>query len=143
VSSPGSPILRHGIDLVDLAEFRRVFDRHAAFEERVFSDGERDYCRTRPDPTTHFAARFAAKEATLKALGMGMGAVGIDARLKDIEVKREGGSPEIVLHGRMARAADRHSVGTTVLSLSHSGGAAIASVIMMSFQPDDAGGERV
>jgi holo-[acyl-carrier protein] synthase len=143
VSSPGNPRLRHGIDLVDLAEFRRVFDRHAAFEDRVFSVGEREYCRARPDPATHFAARFAAKEATLKALGMGMGAVGIDARLKDIEVTREGGPPEIVLHGKMARAADRHGVGTTALSLSHSREAAIASVIMMSFQPDDAGGERV
>ena len=113
------PGLRHGIDLVDIAEFRSVFDRHAAFEPRVFSDGERDYCRSQADPAVHFAARFAAKEATLKALGLGMGAVGIDAKLREIEVTREGGPPEIRLSGRVAQAARRNGVRTTVVSLSH------------------------
>lgn len=133
--------LRHGIDLVDIAEFREVFRRHAAFEERVFSDGEREYCHAQVNPAMHFAARFAAKEAALKALGMGMGAVGIDARLKEIEVTREAGPPVLVLHGRMARAADRHQVAATALSLSHTRELAIASVVMRSDEPGDAGGE--
>ena len=134
--------LRHGIDLVDIAEFREVLGRHAAFEERVFSEGERAYCRTQADPAIHFAARFAAKEAALKALGLGMAAVGIDARLSDIEVTREGGCPEIVFHGKVARAARRQSVGSTALSLSHTREMAIASVVMMLDESDDAKGER-
>ncbi len=142
MSSTDGVTLRHGIDLVDIGEFRRVFGSHAAFEERVFSTGERDYCRQRPDPVPHFAVRFAAKEAVLKALGKGLSAVGIHARLREIEVIRHHGAPELVLHGRMARAARRAGVGATALSLSHSGSAAIASVIMTRGGPGKPGRER-
>jgi holo-[acyl-carrier protein] synthase len=128
VSDPAS--LRHGVDLVDIDEFRGVFDRHADFEARVFSAGESEYCRSRPDPAMHFAARFAAKEATLKALGLGIGAVGIDAKLREVEVARDGGRPRLVLTGRVARAADRRGVRGTALSLSHTRGMAVASVVM-------------
>jgi holo-[acyl-carrier protein] synthase len=130
--------LRHGIDLVDIAEFREVFGRHDAFAERVFTAGEREYCRARADPAMHFAARFAAKEALLKALGLGIGAVGIDARLLEIEVVRDGGPPGLVLHGKTARVARRRGVGRTALSLSHTTKLAMASVVMMVGGHEDA-----
>ena len=134
----GPKEIRHGIDLVEIAEFRAVFDRHPAFAERVFSDDERAYCRSRPDPAVHFAARFAAKEATLKALGIGIGAVGIDGKLKEIEVARRGGRPEVVLHGRTARAARRRGVTASALSLSHTRGMAIASVVLSTDEGEKA-----
>ncbi len=82
--------LRHGIDLVDIAQLRDVMARHEAFEARVFTEDERDYCHRYPDPLPHFAARFAAKEAALKALGIGITPTGVDSALREIEVVREG-----------------------------------------------------
>ena len=78
-------IIGIGNDLVDLDRFRRVLERQPGLIEKLFTDTEREYAQRRADPTERFAARFAAKEATLKALGVGIGA----ADWHDIEVLRD------------------------------------------------------
>ncbi len=122
--------LRHGIDLVDIAHLRDVMDRHDAFETRVFTEEERAYCRRYPDPLPHFAARFAAKEATLKALGIGIAPIGIDRALQAIEVVREGRAPTLRLRGRPERVARKLGFGPSSVSLTHTGDHAMASVIL-------------
>jgi holo-[acyl-carrier protein] synthase len=127
MSAP-APLLRHGIDLVEVARLRSAMERHPRFEEEVFTAGERAYCRSLADPWPHFAARFAAKEATLKALGRGLFGEGVDRALKEIEVVREGTAPALRFHGRIAAAAERAGAVAPSVSLSHDGGAAVASV---------------
>ncbi len=124
--------VRHGIDLVHVPRLRALLGGQPAFEERVFTDEERAYCRRQADPAPHFAARFAAKEATLKALGMGITALGIDAKLKDVEVVREGTAPVLALHGRPAAEAEKLGVGSASVSLTHDGDHALAAVVMLT-----------
>lgn len=97
------------------------------FERRVFSERERHYCRTKSDPWPHFAARFAAKEAYGKALGLGLGPSG---DFTEIEVGHsDGGVPEILLKGRAEEIFLGKGGGRIFLSLSHDGDFALASVI--------------
>src|SRR6266852_9710442 len=100
-----------GVDLALISRLREVVQRwDERFLTRVFTDDEIAYCRRRKDPVPHFAARFAAKEAGLKALGTGL-RLGVSWR--ELEVRRErGGPPVLVLRGRSreiarARGADR------------------------------------
>lgn len=123
------PGLRHGIDLVHVPRLREVMEGNPAFEARVFTAGERAYCRARPDPWPHFAARFAAKEAVLKALRRGISAEGADGRLLELEVVREHGAPRLVATGIAARALARAGGDRPVLTLSHAGDYATASVV--------------
>ena len=126
----GAAPLRHGVDLVHVPRLRAAMEAHARFEEEVFTDGERAYCRRRPDPFPHFAARFAAKEAVLKALGRGLFGEGVDRSLKEIEVVRDGsGPPSVRLSGGTATLAERLGLGPAAISLSHDGDTAIASVV--------------
>lgn len=124
--------IRHGIDLVDIARLREVMGRHPRFAERVFTDGERAYCDQHPDPLPHYAARFAAKEAALKALGMGLSGMGIDRTLQDIELVRDGGPPRLELSGRPAKMAASQHVASQAVSVSHDGGYAMASVVLLT-----------
>ncbi|MFQ5556011.1 MAG: holo-ACP synthase, partial [Acidimicrobiales bacterium] len=73
-----------GTDLVDIARFRRSLIRTPGLSRRLFTQQERAYCERARDPSARYAARFAAKEATLKALGLGLGAVA----MREIEVIR-------------------------------------------------------
>lgn len=131
------PRLLHGVDLVHVPRLRAALERHAAFEARVFTAKERAYCRTHPDPVPHLAARFAAKEAALKALGLGITGLGVDAALLGVEVVRAGGPPTLCLSGRAARAARRLGVVESTLSLSHDGDTALASVVMLAWGAAD------
>ena len=82
---------------------RAALERTPTLRARVFTDREQAYCDQRQDPTERYAARFAAKEAVLKAMGLGLGACG----WREIEVARaESGVPSIVLHGGARAAAD-------------------------------------
>jgi len=127
---PPPPSLRHGVDLVHVPRLRAAMEAHARFEEEVFTEGERAYCRRRPDPFPHFAARFAAKEAVLKALGRGLFGEGVDRALHEIEVVRDGsGPPSVRLTGGTEALAKRLGLGPAALSLSHDGDTAIASVV--------------
>jgi holo-[acyl-carrier protein] synthase len=105
-----------GADLVDLDRFRVALVRTPSLAERLFSEGERVYAGEAHDPTERLAARFAAKEAVMKALGVGLGAFA----LRDVEVVRAGsGAPSLVLRGGAQRVADERGVSSWLLTLSH------------------------
>ncbi|MFN2428168.1 MAG: holo-ACP synthase [Candidatus Binatia bacterium] len=119
-----------GIDSVSIERMRRAADaseRGQRFRARVFTDGERRTCEARRDPAECFAARFAAKEAVMKALG----AAGIAFAFRDIEVTRAvSGAPSILLHGRVADRARTLGAGRIHLSLTHAEPLALASVVV-------------
>ena len=120
-----------GIDVVHISRMREVIRRwDDRFVRRVFTDGEIAYCRSRRDPVPHFAARFAAKEAGLKALGTGL-RFGI--RWCELEVQRaRGEAPTLVLSGR-SREIGRARGGTRMLlALTHDGDYAIAQAMLVS-----------
>ena len=128
--------LLHGVDFVHVPRFRDVFERHASFRTRVFTDAERAACDSRADPVQHYAVRFAAKEATFKALGIGVNSVGIDRRWQEAEVLRRAGPPRLRLHGSIAGVARRQGVVESAVSLSHDGPGAMASVILRVGEAD-------
>ena len=121
-----------GSDLVGVTRFRKVLARDPAFMDTVFTSGEIAYCRGRHDPALHLAARFAAKEAVLKALGIGLGVPPARSLLQQIEVLSNGGAPQLCLHGRMARRAHQSGVMAASLTLSHDVELAIAQVFVLS-----------
>jgi holo-[acyl-carrier protein] synthase len=103
-----------GLDLLEIARLERALQRHPRLAQRVFREGELAYAATRARPGMHLAARFCAKEAVGKALGM-------DAwELRDVEVVSPvgGGAPEVALHGSVARRA-RELGGAVRISLTH------------------------
>ncbi|MBU6329901.1 MAG: NAD(P)H-hydrate dehydratase [Acidobacteria bacterium] len=117
-----------GIDLVDVDRFRRTLERRPGLIDRLFTAEERAYAHQQQDPTQRLAARFAAKEATLKALGIGIGAVG----WREIEVGRDpDGRPSLLLHGRAAALAQRLGLVRLTVSLTHTDITAAAEVIAL------------
>lgn len=113
-----------GVDIVDIARMKKVLQRTPSFARRVFSQPEREYCDKSSTPESHYAARFAAKEAVLKALGTGFSG-GI--RPKDIEVKLNSkGRPRVVLRGKAAQFARENDVCDIPISLSHTHTEAVA-----------------
>lgn len=121
--------VRVGIDLVCIARLERLLDDHDAARQDVFTERELDYCQRKRRCADHLAARFAAKEAVLKALGTGMTG---GARWTDVEVlNTQNGRPTVQLHGRVATRAERRGLCELDLSLSHSGGLAVASVVSL------------
>jgi holo-[acyl-carrier protein] synthase len=122
-------ILGLGIDRIEIDRVRSAWNRHGErFHRRVFTDDEWGYCLSRPDPASSMAARFAAKEATMKALGLGWGS-GI--RYRDIEIRRgTAGAPNLKLHGHAADFANYRDVSNAVVSLTHDRTHAMATVIL-------------
>jgi holo-[acyl-carrier protein] synthase len=120
-----------GIDIVEVARLAAALGRHGdRFVDRVFTDREKAACGARGDRILALAARFAAKEACLKALGTGW-AEGLGFR--DVEVVREGNHPpRLVLHGEAARRAGALGVMRSHVSLTHQPGTAAAVVILES-----------
>lgn len=117
-----------GVDLVELDRFRRVMERTPGIIDRCFTDGERAYAEKRRDPTERFAVRFAAKEAVMKALGVGIGEV----RMRDIEIERaESGRPSIVLHGTAAELALERGVVEWKLTMTHTASMAEAIAVAL------------
>ena len=109
----GAGVVGIGTDLVDIDRFRAVLRRRPSVADRLFTAGERTYAGQAVDPAARLAARFAAKEATLKALGYGLGGM----RMVDIEVVRDGGGrPGLVLHGNARFTAAGHGVGRWLVS---------------------------
>jgi holo-[acyl-carrier protein] synthase len=121
-------VLSHGIDMVELAEFKRLLDEPTAdLARRCFTERELDYAGEDYRRTERLAARFAAKEAVLKALGTGW-VTGIS--WKDIEVSNApNGAPSVSVFGQVKQIAMSKGVSTFLVSLSHSSTHAIASVI--------------
>ncbi len=124
-------ILGTGVDIVSVDRVRGILQRQKTrFIERVFTIGEQEYCNTHRDPAPHYAVRFAAKEALLKALGTGWSG-GI--RWIDVEVHREEGkAPVIRIHGQASQIAARMQVRAIHVSLSHSGENAVATIVLES-----------
>jgi holo-[acyl-carrier protein] synthase len=105
-----------GIDAIDIGRFRAVLARRPALAARLFTDDERAYARRRADPAPSLAARFAAKEAAMKALGVGLGAFG----WKDVEVVTSvAGRPSLSVHGAAAALAGDQGVEKWQVSLTH------------------------
>ena len=120
-----------GIDLVEVARIRDMLLKHGErFKSRTFTNGEIEYCDSCADPSMHYAARFAAKEAAAKALGTGLWAHGVD--WKDIEVLRaESGKPSLVFHRAAKSHAEVLGVTSLLISLTHTRELAMAQVILV------------
>ena len=117
-----------GVDIVDIDRFEQSITRYGdRFLKRLFSDDEIAYCRRHTLAAQHFAVRFAAKEAVLKALRYG---IGPGVSLKDIRVTRgERGEPHIELDGHTRELAAGKGVRHLHVSLSHSQSHCIAQVV--------------
>jgi holo-[acyl-carrier protein] synthase len=125
-------ILGVGIDLCEVDRIRRLLEKDSErFVRRVYRAGEVAYCRDKRHPEIHFAARFAAKEAFLKALGRGwrLGWTQLEV------VRSESGKPELALSGRAAEVADRRRVARIHLTLTHTAATAAAVVILEGEEP--------
>lgn len=124
-----------GLDLVHVPRMREVIGRwDERFVRRVFTDGEIAYCRAHRDPVPHFAARFAAKEAALKALGTGL-RFGI--RWRELEVRRQRGeAPVLTLHGRTRELCIARGGRRLLLTLTHDGDYAMAQAMLVDDGPD-------
>lgn len=121
-------ILGIGTDLLDVARMERELRSAPGFRDGVFTAGEIAYCEAHRYPARHYAARFAAKEAFVKALGR-------DAPREfawlEVELQRgDAGEPRLLPHGRLADAAARLGVKNVFVSVSHTGDLASASVVL-------------
>jgi holo-[acyl-carrier protein] synthase len=119
-----------GVDLVNIPRIRAAIERwEERFLRRVFTDSEIAYCRARRDPAQHFAARFAAKEAGLKALGTGLR---LGVRWRELEVQRQRGqAPTLVLTGRCREISLARGGRRMLLALSHDGEYAVAQAVLV------------
>ena len=115
-----------GVDLVDIERFRRSLERTPTMRARLFTEIELAYVAPQVDPVPSLAARFAAREAVMKALGVGLGAFGFH----DVWVERApSGQPSLVFAGRAAELSAEAGVRAWHLSLTHSDLVAAAYVI--------------
>jgi len=120
-----------GVDIVEITKFRKVLTTHAGSLSDLFTEEETGYCSGKRDPYVHYAARFAAKEAVLKALGIGMSGVGIDGAFREIEVlNSSSGKPELRFHGWAEKMSRKKKISQATVSISHSGDYAVATVIL-------------
>ena len=119
-------IIGIGIDLVDIERFRTSLARTPSMRTRLFTDVELAYVAPKADPVPSLAARFAAREAVMKSLGLGLGAFGFH----EVWVERaESGEPSLAVTGRALELADAAGVQHWHLSLTHSASTAGAYVV--------------
>ncbi|HPZ07278.1 MAG TPA: holo-ACP synthase [Candidatus Eremiobacteraeota bacterium] len=112
-----------GTDIIEIDRIKKACE-NPRFIDRVFTEREKDYSSSKVRSAQHFAARFASKEATMKALGKGFS-------FQDIEVvNNEEGKPEILLHGNAKEYAQKSGIDKIFLTISHSQNMAIAFVVM-------------
>lgn len=121
-------ILGTGIDLVKNQRIEELIAKYKdRFLNKVYTENEIDYCQQKAKPAVSFAARFAAKEALLKALGTGLR----NNSWQDIEVKNDKlGKPELKLSGKTKAKADKMQVKSIFLSISHEKVYSIAQVVL-------------
>lgn len=124
-----TPMPQIGVDLIAVSRVRRVFEGKQALLATVFTDEELRYCTRQRRPFMHLAARYAAKEAVLKALGKGLTG-GMSWR--DVEtVHGPWAEPRLILRGEAARLARAKGLHRCAVSLSHAGNYAMAAVLFM------------
>ncbi len=130
-------IVGTGVDIVEVERIRRAIDRHGdAFLRRVFTEREAQYCRACAHPEQRFATRFAAKEAALKALGVGWSR---GAQFLHVEVSNNAfGAPSLTFSGRALELSCELGVSRVHVSLSHHRDFAIAQVLLEA-PPADGG----
>jgi holo-[acyl-carrier protein] synthase len=107
--------MRVGVDLIEIERIRRALERYPGFRERCFTEAERAYCDSRPNPAQHYAARFAGKEAVGKALGFGVARA---FAWKEVEIAGRP-KPGVTLSGRVGAWARRVGAGGIDLSMTH------------------------
>ncbi|MFA5883532.1 MAG: holo-ACP synthase [Acidimicrobiia bacterium] len=118
-----------GTDLVEVARFRLALDRRPALAERLFSDDERAYAYRFKDPTKSLAARFGAKEAVMKAMGVGLWKFA----MRDVEVvKLRSGEPTLALYDKAAELAAERGVREWRLTLTHTDSMAMAVALALA-----------
>jgi len=123
-------IIGLGFDATDIPRVRDVFERYGErFLHRVFTDAEIAYCTRQRDPVPSLAGRFAAKEATMKALGTGHSR---GVLWRDIEVLRHGGPPQLRLTGGALRRFEAMSARRSLLTITHAETLAMAQVLLLS-----------
>jgi holo-[acyl-carrier protein] synthase len=122
-------IVGTGIDIAEVPRIREAIERHGErFLKRIFTEGEIQYCESKANRVERYAARFAAKEAGMKAIGTGWNH---GVRWRDIEVARKpGGRPTLQLHGKAAEFAAKLGATNIALSLTHTAEQAFAQVIL-------------
>jgi holo-[acyl-carrier protein] synthase len=124
-----SQIIGIGIDATDIDRITQAITRYGdRFLRRVFTDGEMAYCNRRREPAIHFAARFAAKEAAMKALGTGHSQ---NVLWRGIEVIRRGGPPQLQFHGGAEKRFAALGARSSLLTLTHSQHLALAQVLLL------------
>ena len=123
--------MKVGVDMIEIERVARALARYERFRERVFTDAEREYCDSRPNPPQHYAARFAGKEAVGKALGFGVARA---FAWQDVEIAGRP-KPSVELSGRMARWAERAGAHAIDLSMTHSRG--MAAAVCVVAEPGD------
>jgi len=122
-------IIGLGIDATDIPRIAGTLARYGdRFMHRIFTYGEVAYCTRRRLPAVHFAGRFAAKEAAMKALGTGHTQ---NVLWRDVEVVRHGGPPQLRLHGGAARRFQAIGGRSSLLTITHSDELAIAQVLIL------------
>jgi holo-[acyl-carrier protein] synthase len=137
LADAGKMRVRVGVDAVEVDRLARVLGDDFRRQERFFTRRELDYCRPRRRCSEHLAARFAAKEAVLKAFGEGLGP---GMRWKDVEVvNEESGRPRIELDGAVAAFAERNGLRELDVSLTHTAGLALAQVVTLWERPAGSG----
>jgi holo-[acyl-carrier protein] synthase len=117
-----------GLDLIEIERIRRALERYPTFRERCFTEAERAYCESRPNPAESFAGRFAAKEAVGKALGFGVARA---FAWRQIEVVGRP-KPRVILSGRVAEVAALRGAGRIDLSMTHSRALAAAVAVVVT-----------
>ena len=123
-----------GVDLVEVTRLARLAAEPAGLVG-VLTERELEYCGRQRRPAEHMAARFAAKEAVLKAFGVGV-AKGI--RWTDVEIlKRQGGGPTVALHGAVASLAAQRGLRRLEISLSHTAALAVAHAVALWAEPSE------
>ena len=108
--------MRVGVDLIEIERVRRALERYPGFKARCFTNAEREYCDSRPNPPQHYAARFAGKEAVGKALGFGVAA---SFAWREVEIRGRP-KPAVYLSGRLKAWAEKTGAGGIDLSMTHS-----------------------
>jgi holo-[acyl-carrier protein] synthase len=122
-------IVGTGIDIAEVPRVAEAIERYGQrFLQRIFTEGEIRYCESKANRVERYAARFAAKEAGMKALGTGWNH---GVRWRDIEVRRQpGGRPTLEFHGKAGEFATNMGVTNIALSLTHTVEEAMAQVIL-------------
>jgi holo-[acyl-carrier protein] synthase len=126
-------IIGLGLDATEIARIAKTIERHGdRFIKRIYTDGEIAYCQRKRDAASSFAARFAAKEAAMKALGTGHSS---GVLWRDIEVVRRHGPPELRFHGGAATRLEVLGATGSLMTITHSRDLAIVHVILILGEP--------